>query len=425
MDIRKRLFGTCARPGNDDNNDSVSLLPDALATNLLLFDSYIMLSCRLLEFPQIVSTFGYSETLELLKSKCLTINCDPSQIMIWGSTPDLVNSGKAFTYEFVVIRSNDHRDYIKDSFQDLHKNIKLPDKKIIKLKDAIFPQIDLTVRDPDVGNSPELKAAKNLFVDLAANVPFIKKAVILELNNKRKGNISPKDFTVKLHQVNSDIFRAETNIQKIFNLDEYESHEIIQNALFRLADLHQSLEHMQKYTALSSINDNALSLLEGKLEFFAKQCRSNEYVNQFKRILEIKDFPDFEVSAKEGKLRLDKILGIRETREAKEFRNWLPDISSATDEEIKEQIETFKAQIGNFLPTKKGKSLRLLITSGVGLIPVVGNIAGIAASALDSFAPEKVFPSSGPISFINNMLPSAFEFNKKEKPNSYQKMFDI
>jgi len=288
-----------------------------------------------------------------------------------------------------------------------------------------LPHLDLTVRDLDVVNSPECKAARNLFVDLAANVPFIKRAVILELNSKHKANISPKDFTVKLHQVGSDTFKAETNIQEIFNLDEYESHGIIQNALFRLADLHQSLEYMQKYTALSSINDNALSLLEGKLEFFAKQFRSDEYVNQFKRILEIKDFPNFELLAQEGKLRLDKILEIRETREAKEFRNWLPDINSATDEEIKEQIESFKARIGNFLPTTQGKSLRLLITSGIGLIPGVGTIAGIAASALDSFAPEKTFPLSGPISFINNMLPSAFEFNKKEKPSSYQKIFDI
>ncbi len=42
---------------------------------------------------------------------------------------------------------------------------------------------------------------------------------------------------------------------------------------------------------------------------------------------------------------------------------------------------------------------------------------------------KTLFPSSGPISFVNNMLPSTFAINKKEiqngRENSYQKILDI
>ena len=379
-----------------------------------------------------ISVFGFKETLELLKLKSFQIKCDLSQIVIMGSTAELVDAGKAFTYEFSVIRSPDHQDYIHQNFELLHQNSKLPDKQLIKLKGALVGSLDLSVRNPDVAKSPEIIAASSLINELALNVPNIKKAVALELKNKHSIIVSPSEFTVKLHRTEGDNFEAENNLQNLFRLNEHESHELIKNALFRLAGINTSIAYMNHYTALSSYNDRDLSVFENKLEFLEKEHNPEAQINRLRRILEIKDFPDFESLAQDGNLRLDKILEIRETKEAKDFRNWLSDIDSVTDEGIKDQLESFKTRIGNYLPTKKGKTLRLLVTSGIGMavnsitgIPVMG----LVSSAINTFIVEKILPSSGPISFINNMLPSTFAINKKEiqnsRENSYQKIFDI
>ena len=55
-----------------------------------------------------------------------------------------------------------------------------------------------------------------------------------------------------------------------------------------------------------------------------------------------------------------------------------------------------------------GKLVRLAATTGIGLIPVVGPIAGAAAGAIDSFLVEKVLPRSGIVAFLTETYPSLF-----------------
>lgn len=174
---------------------------------------------------------------------------------------------------------------------------------------------------------------------------------------------------------------------------------------------------MERYTALTGLNNIDLPVFEGRYEFLANQVdvsRDKEHLN---RVLQIKDFPDMSALALEGRLKLEKILEIRETRECKEFRAWLKGIDQSTDEEIRDQIESLRSAIGNFLGGTSGKIVRLLVSNGVGLIPLAGPLIGAGASIVDSFVLERLFPISGPISFINKRLPSAFELgDKRQKP---------
>lgn len=409
MDRTKRIFGTCARGLGD--GDNIALLPSTLATNLLLFEKYVMLSCRLLEIPQIVAKFGYSQTLELLKSNALEINCDPSQVVIMGDTNELVNSGRALHYDIAIIRSEDHEDYLSSCFQHLHEQIPESEKNIRKLKDAIFPLLDLSVRSLEPSKSAESKAARAVIADLKENLPTLKRAVVLELKEKYDKNILVNDFKLNFHHVNDDVFKAETNLQKKLKFNESKTHELIQNAIFRLVDINQGIAYMDKYNALNSMNDTNLSILEDKLQFFARELRSEKYTEQFERVMEIKGFPDLELLSQMDSLKLDKILELRECKEIKQFRAWLPEITSKSDEEIREQIESLKLTIGNFLPTTKGKTVRFLVSQAIGLFSGIP-FAGIPISLVNTFLLEKIFPTSGPISFINNKLPTMFEFNK-------------
>ena len=123
-------------------------------------------------------------------------------------------------------------------------------------------------------------------------MPTLKRAVVLELKEKYDKNILVNDFKLNFHHVNDDVFKAETNLQKKLKFDESKTHELIQNAIFRLVDINQGIAYMDKYNALNSMNDTNLSILEDKLQFFARDLRSEKYTEQFERVMEIKGFPD-------------------------------------------------------------------------------------------------------------------------------------
>jgi hypothetical protein len=63
------------------------------------------------------------------------------------------------------------------------------------------------------------------------------------------------------------------------------------------------------------------------------------------------------------------------------------------------------------LHSESGKAIRLAMTTAIGLIPIVGTIAGATAGLVDTFLVERVFPSSGVFAFLGKIYPSLFEQN--------------
>jgi|tagenome__1003787_1003787.scaffolds.fasta_scaffold15749704_1 hypothetical protein len=74
MDIQNRFVGFCASTVDDERE--ILVKPADLAATLLLFEDYVFESCKLLEFPQLVSIFGFDSVLELVKSRSIKIKCD-------------------------------------------------------------------------------------------------------------------------------------------------------------------------------------------------------------------------------------------------------------------------------------------------------------------------------------------------------------
>jgi hypothetical protein len=72
MDIRRRLLAPCASlvPGEDD---VASVDIGTLALRILLFETYILRSIRLLETRALVRAFGFDGLLTLLQSGALKV----------------------------------------------------------------------------------------------------------------------------------------------------------------------------------------------------------------------------------------------------------------------------------------------------------------------------------------------------------------
>lgn len=416
MGIQDRFVGFCAQTVDDEREILVS--PADLATTLLLYEDYVLESCKLLEFPQLVSTFGFDSVLELVKCRSIKIKCDANLIVVFGDTKELVRAGKTLEYDFSYVRAANHEEYVGSCLHDIPTNAQLNAKQRIKLKQALAVRIDKAAGMPPQIDSPELKAVRSFLDEASSNVPNVKRACALELKERHGIDIEPKDFSLVIHRLEHDLLKAETNIEDLLRLDEGQTHDVIKFALLRMSGVNERFGVMERYTALTGLNNIDLPVFEGRYEFLAGEIDGNRQKLNLNRILDIKNFPDLSMLANEGGLKLDKILEIRETRECKEFRAWLKGIDQTTDDEIRDQIGSLRTAMGNFLGGTTGKTLRLLVSNGMGLIPPpLGLIVGLGASVVDSFVLEKLFPTSGPISFINKRLPSAFELGgKRQKP---------
>jgi hypothetical protein len=99
------------------------------------------------------------------------------------------------------------------------------------------------------------------------------------------------------------------------------------------------------------------------------------------------------------------------TLECREFREFLTRAEALDDTELAQRITSLRARFGNFLRTGAGKTLRLLATTAAGFAAAgpLGAAAGVAASSADSFVLERIFPSSGVVTFIGKQYPSIFK----------------
>jgi hypothetical protein len=255
----------------------------------------------------------------------------------------------------------------------------------------------------------EKEMTERFNADLIANLPHVKTAVALALKERLDTEVSPSDFSLQVHLVEEIGFRTETNISEVFHLSDVDTHRVVGRGLLAVGFLNQRLAEMKAYTAISGFKAAELPVFEKKIDFLTDLVPEAEaQVGRMKRVLAIKGFDDLDEVIAKGKVDLSKLLEIRDTRECREFRDWLWEIDAISDAELEERINSLRDKLSWFVHGSEGKTLRWLATAGLGLIPVGGTVAGTVGGALDTFLVDKILPNPGPLSFINNMYPSIF-----------------
>ena len=202
---------------------------------------------------------------------------------------------------------------------------------------------------------------------------------------------------------------VETNINVLFKIDTQIAHNLIESVLLAIGGLNQRILQMKVYNAITCFSDLDMPVFDEKLGFIEDSLSPDSQIRRFHQVLTIKDFPDLNEAAKNKSIDLIKLIKLRDSREIEEFRKWLWNLDSMSDSEMKEQVAGIKSTLSNFIHGSVGKKLRWVATTGLGYIPPVGSVLGTAASVLDTFLLEKVFPESGAITFINRLYPSIFK----------------
>jgi hypothetical protein len=140
-----------------------------------------------------------------------------------------------------------------------------------------------------------------------------------------------------------------------------------------------------------------------------KGYRQTVQESQFQRVLEIGGLPEF--LPRIDRLDVDRLFKVRDSQEAREFREWLRTVDMATDEEIRNRVTSFRSKAASIFQSPAGRIARFLTTTGVGF---TGVIPGVVVGAIDTFLVDKILPTSGVWSFVNTLYPSIFTAKKQE-----------
>jgi len=409
--MHQRLLGSSAVI------DPISGVPDidvgGILRRLLLFDTYILKSIRLREFPTIVARLGFDATIELLRSGSFRIYLDAIAIAQTGQltlSEWRVRKGilPKSSYCFQDVTIADRRAHISRCFHESIDPIRLSIKDRQKLKHAILESLESP--PPDIGND----TIDQLNNDLRAMNPTLNMSVANQLKVQLGFDAAPDKLFVRLRPLDNEDFETESNLEELLGLDLDQRHKVVERAVLDLAGVNQRIAEMKALNAISGFRVNDLPLFEKKVASIAAVMDPDAQEDRINRMCEVADFPDFRDVGLAYNVDIGKFLELRNSRECREFRTWLPSIDQTTDSEIREHISDLKARVAALVNSIGGRALRFLCSTGLGLMGGgAGIILGTAAGALDKFIVDRFFKESGIVTFMSRMYPALFEQTPK------------
>jgi hypothetical protein len=407
VDITGRLLGQAAIV---KDAAIVGVDVNAVIRRLVLFDTYILKSTRLKEFPFLVEHLGFEGTMQLLKSSAFQVECECITTGQTGQVGILESRARKgilplLSYSLSGIDAGDRRKYIHDCLQPLHQVPGLTQKQVVKVKRALVSKL---TRVPE---GFAAKLASQATSDVLAKPHLVKKSI--EVATHAMLNRRPDAFEVSVLPIDSEDFRVETDLSQRLGISLETTHKVVERGLMGVAGLTQRLLEMQAHCALSGFIEDDLPLLHECLDVFVHNISPQAREQQFSRVLAIAGLPDFIEPGTRRQVNVAKLLEIRESEECTQFREWLRTIQSASDSEIKERLKSLRCKLGNAIRTYPGKVVRFLATTGISSLPMVGPVAGFAAGTIDAFFLENWLPKSGIVAFLSHLYPSVFEERRK------------
>jgi hypothetical protein len=407
-DIRERLVAPCANRIIDAtrSSDEVSVDLGALVRRIILFDKYILQSVRLMEIPHLLPVFGFNGTITLLQSGLIDLECDSTIIGQAGQNAPVRGQKRAFSlksYWFFGVEPANRTDYLDSCLRAITGLHELSNRQRRRLRNAV---VDAIVDRPQHAGRA---AFEQFLADLSRNIPTVATATTSALQDHLGRSVNPGDFSLRLHQIEEARYQVESDVGQRFHLDEWTEHKIIEKGLLAVAHVNERIEHMQRYEALSRSRQGDLPVFAGKFEFLHSQLSPEPHESTFSRVLTIAGLPEIETGRPEQYVDVNRLIEITQTSECRTFRQWLRNVQTATDEEIRDQFHPLGDRLSAALRSTSARAVRFLVTTAASYAPDVGMAAGTALSALDSFVVDNIIARPGPASFLSRLYPSIFE----------------
>lgn len=396
MSFRQSVFGEVA-VYSDQGSSVVDV--GLLVRRLILFDKVVIKSALLREIPAFVRAFGTSGFTRLLDTGLVKLSCELTTVIT-----DVNRNGVSHVplhhFSFGIADLADRDKSLKSALRCLQSISGLKNLERASMEETILRSL---VRPP---SSYGQSLLDQIDADLRTNTPAFKAAVRRRLIAELGTPALPiADIPIEVEETTKRVFYVKNTLSASFGISLEKAHLVLHGAVTAMANLNQRLANMEAYSAITGFLDSESTLLFGKLAGIIAPLNPNRAEEQFERVIEITDVPDFRPGQK---VDVDLLLKIRESAECREFREWLSTLEDVSDAEIKEMVASIKSKVASLAGSASGKLVRLAATTGIGLIPVVGPITGAAASAIDSFLVDRVLPRSGIVAFLTEQYPSLF-----------------
>jgi hypothetical protein len=201
-----------------DERDNAHLLPAPLLRGLLLFDRIVINSARLREVPALVRVFGADGFLALLRNDVIRFKVSAlsltnlGQSTAFGRDPSrLLPEG---SYYITTIHEHDRSQYVEDALRAVDE---IPDTDTttrIALRAAAEGAL------ANLGETPIDRRMKPLRQLLLANHASFATALSFAYERHRGFRPDPSEFQYKLHPLNEDEYRLESNLQTTFGANQ-------------------------------------------------------------------------------------------------------------------------------------------------------------------------------------------------------------
>ncbi len=393
MEIAQSIFGEiAARHGTEFVGVDLGIL----FRRLILFDRVVVRSFRLREIRPLVRAFGKTGFLGLISSGVLQLSCESLSI-ITGIAQNGVPTHPPCHFSFGRAELARRDQVLAHELSSLEGLPGLGNAERAKLQEAVLSGL----LRPPATYGPELQA--QIETDVRSNTPALRAAIEKEIQHRFH---SSRAIRLSVEEPEERVFHLVTDLPEMHSLSQEQTHQLLQSSLSGLINLDIRIADMAAYSAISGFADSETPLLFGKFAGILGPQNPAPVEEQFVRIIDLLDLPDFVPGRR---IDVDKLLKARETVECREFRAWLRKLGNATDAQILEMVNGVKAQLGSVLHGTFGKSIRLVATTAISMIPGAGVALGPAAGALDTFLVDRIFPVPGVVAFLSKTYPSLFE----------------
>jgi hypothetical protein len=196
-------------------------------------------------------------------------------------------------------------------------------------------------------------------------------------------------------------------IDRLFDLiTDEDVHGIIGMAMVAIAHLNLRVEEMRMHESISGFLPEELDLFDARTRYLIDQQNTEGIDRQFRRVVSLMSLPTLPHA--KG-FDFDRFMKVRNSPECIEFRNWLSTTELWSDDEIIARVGSLREALSRHYQSVAGKAVRLLVSTGAGLLPGIGTAVGLVAGVLDTFLLDRILRPSGAIYFISSSYPSLFE----------------
>jgi hypothetical protein len=371
----------------------VDIDKESLLARLLFFDEVIVDSVILGELPFLVKMFGVDGFENLLDQGVLKLRYGATSVIT-----DFQRDGRRY---LPLLQFDEGLATLAEFDKQVVKNLKslvgvtgLSNSRREVLGEMVSKK--LLQQSTSYGNA----LLKQVKFDLLHNAELIKTLLLRQVN----------ELDVNLLKVTVEdlggIQRFETNLKTLLGVNAEREHDLLANAIKATANINQRLADMAECQAISNFEDSEAPILFGKIHGIVSQLNPSIIEKPFLRVITFTDIPQMLTTKK---IDVDELLKIRASSECKDFKNWMASTDTIDDKKLKNLINGFKSKAASFISSKPGKTVRLGVNTGLGLIPTVGSMAALFEGVVDTFLLDKLLPSSGVLTFLNKSIPSVFK----------------